>query len=50
MLRPGTLIPIHFNTSNLIEQDPNAWAAAGGKGDRGQGACIETGRELSSFN
>jgi L-ascorbate metabolism protein UlaG (beta-lactamase superfamily) len=27
LLRPGTVIPVHFNTWELIAQDPHAWAA-----------------------
>jgi L-ascorbate metabolism protein UlaG (beta-lactamase superfamily) len=27
LIQPKTVIPIHYNTWDLIEQDPNAWAA-----------------------
>lgn len=27
LLRPTTVIPVHFDTWDLIEQDPHAWAA-----------------------
>ena len=27
LIQPKTVIPIHYNTWELIAQDPNAWAA-----------------------
>ncbi len=26
MLRPKTVVPIHYNTFPVIQQDPHAWA------------------------
>ena len=27
MLQPKTVVPIHYNTFDVIKQDPDAWAA-----------------------
>jgi L-ascorbate metabolism protein UlaG (beta-lactamase superfamily) len=41
MIEPGTVIPIHYNTFDVIEQDPKAFAER--VGDRATVVILEPG-------
>ena len=45
-LEPKAVIPIHYNTFDLIAQDENAWAERVREGDEYKGCSVEARRKL----
>ena len=43
MIQPKTVVPIHYNTFDVIKQDPDAWAARVEKETETKASCPETG-------
>jgi L-ascorbate metabolism protein UlaG (beta-lactamase superfamily) len=47
LIRPAHVVPVHYNTWDLIAQDPQAWAARVGAETQAQAHVISPGDRLS---
>jgi L-ascorbate metabolism protein UlaG (beta-lactamase superfamily) len=46
MLKPKTAVPIHYNTFDVIKQDPHAWASRVEKETDTKAVALKPGESL----